>query len=285
MDDKIVAYVNGKLSAEELAVFEELLGKDEELAKEVTFYKDIAEVSEVRGEENLDSMIKGIEAELDAEGFFKAEAPEKFDEEEKNASKKSVSVTSASDNKDVRIRSFRFMTVFSIAASFLVLCMFYGGWWANTNYSNQAIALRHIDQQTVQSMVRGSNKNQTNVLFQGLEALENQDYPASIRHFEAIPTEEELYHQARLYLALAQFKSDAYLEAVVNAQIAAMPRTRFQEKARWLQINALLAAGQTDNDFQALLNDMIANSDDNYYQTKAQQLKQDLESGWRSLVF
>ena len=55
-------YVNGKLKGDAKKAFEAQLSTDQELAKEVAFYQDLAEVSEVLGDESLEAMIRKIDS-------------------------------------------------------------------------------------------------------------------------------------------------------------------------------------------------------------------------------
>lgn len=276
---KIEEYVNGKLDEQEKISFELLMAKDKELAKEVALYKSIANVSEVKGDEELDTLISGIGKELEEEDFF---IPEGKRQDSQSETVKSE-INKPTDS-EAEILPFRLITLISIAASFLVLCLVGGGWWAKANYSDRALTQQNFDQATINTMIRGEG-TKTNILSSGLEALANKNYKEAIPLFESISESEDLYPNARLYLALAQFKIEAYSDAAVNAKTVANLKTRFQEKARWLQINSMLAGGQTNEEFEALLDDLANNSSDDYYKTKAQQLKKEYHSIWRSWVF
>ena len=268
-------YVNGKLKGNSKKVFEAQLAADQELAREVAFYQDLSDVSEVVGDESLETLISGIDSELAAEDFF----------QEKDAMIKTIeSKTKTSDNKKGKRPVIKLRKLMSLAASILVLVTAGTLWWSNSNYSNESLASNYFNQQTILSISRTSGEN-TDIFGEGLKAIKSENYSEAIRFFSNISKQEEAYGEARLYLAIAQFKTQDYQYAISNAEIVAQSSSRFREKARWLQINAMLGSGQTSREFENLLTDMATNSPDNYYRNEASRLKKDLDRFWRKIVF
>lgn len=269
---QIEDYVVGKLDAKARKAFEARLATDENLAREVAFYQDIIEVSEVLGDEDLEAEIKSVGAKLEKAGFGME------DQSAENAIKKH----SFSTPKEPKIKKLPLHRILSIAAGFLILVVAGGLWWINANYGDQALATKYFHQEA-NALLRNAAPGEEDVLGSGLQFLTDENYAEAKSFFEAVPKSDEAFREARLYLALAQFKSKEYTAAASNAALAAQTKTHFQEKARWLQINALLAAGQTGAEFESLLNDMSVNSPDNYYRREAAKLKAQYESFWRTI--
>ncbi len=61
---KIERYAKGELEGNDLATFEQEIQDDEKLANEASFYKDMAQVIDLK------EQLKGIDANLEAEHFF-----------------------------------------------------------------------------------------------------------------------------------------------------------------------------------------------------------------------
>lgn len=269
--NKIEDYVNGKLDSSSAEAFEAELAKDEDLAKEVAFYKDLRVVAEVAGEEDFQKMTNEVVAELETEGFFAANA-QKQEEAKKETARPKLRVLRAESRKWL-----------ALAASILVLISVGTGWWANANYSDSSIAGRQFDAEIAASANR-SKQGTDDVFAEGLTALSNGNYEQAASFFATFPSDSESYEEARLYLTIAQFQSNNFTESIANAELVANTSTRFREKARWLQLNAMLASGQKGDEFENLLNEIATQSPDNFYRNKAKNLQKELTGFWRYFV-
>jgi hypothetical protein len=274
---EIEDYVNDKLEEEAKKAFETRLSKDTALAEEVAFYQDLATTSEMIGDEALKKSIGEIDKELFQEGFFS--------EAEKSVDAPVKPIQKTSPNSQAIIRSLNMRRIISLAASLLLITTFGITWWANANYSNESLAIGNFDNEAIQLINRSGSEQMTDIFGPGLAALNADNNTEAIRFFENIPASAEYYTEARLYLGIACFRNQEFQNALDNAEIVIQRSERFREKALWLKINTLLITGETGEEFKNLVNDMVQNSPDTYYQNEAKQLKNELDQFWRKFVF
>ncbi len=74
MLEKIIAYIENRMSAKERADFEQQLAADEQLRQETELLKDTLLGVELFGDENLRNSLTNIEKDLEKQGFLRAEA-------------------------------------------------------------------------------------------------------------------------------------------------------------------------------------------------------------------
>lgn len=273
-DNKILDFINGRMSATEAAAFRTAISADTALAAEVAFYESLNQVHEVIGDEELAATIAQTTAELEQTDFF-ADA-------EKDLTDTATTSTAKVRQLQPHNRS-SLRRVLGLAASVLLLISA-GFWWANTNYNNAALAGAQFGNTGVSSFMRGAASTE-DIFAAGMTALQQENYQAAANFFQTIPDSNVAFNEARLYLALSQFKLKHYASAIENAQLVQQRSERFGTKAQWLEINSRLANSDTSAIFQQQLNDLIENGDDPFYQKQARELKDKLESSWRKLVF
>jgi hypothetical protein len=258
LERKIVDYVNGQMDAAEQPDFERQMAENEELEREVNFYREVAQTTRKMEDQELRRLISATDHELAGEGFFEAQPSAKMR----------------------RLNPLRI--AIAIAASVLVLAA--AGWWyANSNYSNQALADRHFDAQVTQQMVR-SESGTEGLLSPGLQALSSGQWEEAILFFETIPESSGQYLESRLYLALAHYQSKDFKAALDIADEVRTSTSRFQQKARWLQLSSLLQLNETGDTFHLLLDDATTDNTDPYYQKMAKELEREMGSFWRKIV-
>lgn len=256
-EQRILDYVNGKMNEEDHRKMEAEINADDSLKKEVTFYQDIAKTTQKMEDDELRRLLSETDHELAGEGFF---------ESEPKARSRGI---------------FPIWKAVAVAAS-LALLLIVGWWHGNYNYNNQALAERHFDAGVVQNMVR-SNGGSDSPLSSGMTALSSRNYEEAISFFESIPDSSGQYPEARLYLAIARYQSGDFKSAFSQSSEVSESTSRFRQKARWLQINSLLELNETDTPFQTLLDEAVIDDTDPFYQKKALELRDDLESIWRKL--
>ncbi|GEM_PF-3216353 len=267
--NQIVAYLNNDLSAQDKTAFDQAMASDEDLVAEVQLYRDLYDVHEVIGDEELAASIQGANDVY----FNKAATAVPTD-------------TAGSEAKEAPIegKNVRLKWVLSLAAGFLLL-LAVGGWWAGRDYSNEALAANSFTNNQITSFVRSTGDATNDPFAGGLTALNQNNYEDAITFFSAFSEQDASYNEAVLYLALAQFKAGEYANAQSNAQLVIEQSPQFSAKAKWLLVNVLLANGETGNDFQQLLTEMAADEDNPYYQNKAIQLQKKLNVFWRGLTW
>lgn len=263
--NKIDALLNGKLSADDRTAFREEITKDTALEQEVKEHVLEREAIKLLLKEDYKTQIKAWRA----EGSAGATATTSTAHTAKERTLK----------PQVRTRSLR--PILSAAASILLLVV--GGFWfANNNYSNTALITdTYIDANTVGD--KGGNKLEEN-LQNGLAFYIDKDYDTAIRSFRAAGNTVD----ANYYLGHSHFKLGEYGEAVgYFNKVLAIDDLPSHIKPNQLEYNRLLAqvgAEDTGATFQQNLEQLIQNGQPPY-NTKAQALKDKMESFWRNFTF
>ena len=269
MDNQnIERYVRQLMDAAEQQAFQEEMHQDETLKEEVEFYEDVAALVRKR------KTLVDVQAELDAADFFAEETNVSTTDTEQEAR-----VVPMPDRRFGRVRS-----LLAYAASALVLVVAGSTWWANSNYSNEVIA--SMDYDYIASGMAARNDGVKDPFGEGITAIEQQNYDVAVRFFEAVPSTDESYTEALLYLAYTQYKQANYQAAINTAKqvIANQPTTTNRFNADWLIVQAQLADGDTGTAFEQNLATIASNNNPDF-QTQAQELQAKLNSFWRSLVF
>lgn len=258
---QILAYLNNQLTKADKIAFEKAMVADKALAEAVRLYEDLYDVHEVIADETLAATIQGAN-----DAYFN-----------KTATAKPIGIDGLErkDRGDKERKSVALKWGLGLAASFLLLLAI-GSWWAGRNYSHENLAMNNFNNKQIISFVRSTGDTTNDPFAEGLAALNKYDYETAIVFFTPLVTEVSFKNEAQLYLALAQFKAGDYANAQVNAREVMEKKSQFAPKAKWLLVNALLANGETGAAFQQLLNEMINDDANPYYQKKAQTLQEDL---------
>jgi len=120
---------------------------------------------------------------------------------------------------------------------------------------------------------------------QGLLAMKEENFTQATNFFEGITPTSEQYTEAQLYLSYIAYQQKNYAAAIDKATIVRSSDDLVQrQKAEWLQIQAMLANRQTDQNFQNLLV-KIATENRHLFQKEAIQLQKDMNSIWRKIIF
>jgi len=271
-EKQIDDYINGSLSKESKKAFEAQLAKDSNLANELNFRQQLSQSVQQVTETETNQAISEMVSSLEQEGYFEKLSNE-FNQNQPN--KKGLK----DNNKKILKLWPRILT---IAASLLLLIGVAFWFWAKQNYSNQALAQHSLTGSQMETLLR-SNQNNADIFEEGILALNQNNFTKAISFFKTIESTDNAFPDALLLLSIAQFKIGNYEEAISNSQQLVTRNTHLNSKANWIQLNAKLAANQLDEKFYQLLTQLIQDNNDPYYQQKALQLKNDLDSIWRKL--
>lgn len=162
-------------------------------------------------------------------------------------------------------------------------------WFAYSNYSNNALGNLSPNKMGFEGedIVRTIGDEVADPFAKGAIALTNKSYKEAATFFESIPDTSATYTQARLYLAYAQYELKEYTNTIANAKIVASQSNNAlsQQKAEWLQLQAMLGKGDTEGAVFDQLLDRIAANDKHVVQKEAGELQESMNSFWRGLVF
>lgn len=271
-NEDIISFVNGTMDDAERVAFAEQMAVDTTLKEEVTFFQSLSSTIQV------EKVMTEAVTELKDSGFFsQMEAEEKVTLSEQTTSK--------AEPKVVHFQKRRWLA-YAAAIGLLVVAL--GGlWWANTQYSNTALA--SLNAEELQLNISGNQKG-TNEIVNNFEkgevALEQKNYSEAIRFFESITSSDEKYSNALLYLAYAQLQAgqtEKAIQSATNLKSVSNDSKKLHQ-AEWVMVKANIK-GRADNaTVTELLDTIIANPNHSFFQ-EAKVLKRQLESGWRSFVF
>lgn len=176
---------------------------------------------------------------------------------------------------------------FLLLGLFLVLATLF--WFAYGNFSNAALSNLSPNKMGFEGkdIVRTIGDEVVDPFAKGAIALTNKSYKEAATFFESIPDTSSTYTQARLYLAYAQYELKEYTNTIANAKIVVnqSSNTLSKQKAEWLQLQAMLGKGDTDNVAFDQLLDQVAANEKHVVQKEAGELQTSMNSFWRGLVF
>jgi len=261
--DDIRNYLDGRLDKTANQYFEQYMQQHPEFREEVNFYKNLQQATvRVNKEKDFSELVQQVDQNLAQEHFFEKKSTE-------------VSTKPA--------RSRRIFLPLAIAASFLVLFWFGGQYWASQNYSNEALVASYFQPFEASSADRGTEETFSTQVDAGLQAFQQNDYVTAIEQFQAVPDSSTLYAQSRYYLGQSYMANGNFEEAIVAFEAAAATDdVRFQERADWHAIQAMLLADSSTERLQRSL-EAIINNPDHAYAGQAADLQKQLNSFWRKL--
>ena len=252
-------YLGGRMDISEKEAFEKKMKGDPKLAEEVDFYQKVSNIT-----------------------IWKA----LFEEAEEELSGSEEKVAKKNELSSAKVRRLNAGKVFAYAASFILLIVIGAFWYANANYSNEALSEIDSIRLDMENGTRRGDETIVDIFDKGINALKNEQYNIATKYFDSIPDSSESYTLARLFLAYSQIKALKFESAIINADIvinisASEPN---RQKAQWLKIQAMLQSDPTSSEFGLLL-DQVTNDDTHMFQKKASQLEDKLNSVWRKLTF
>lgn len=268
-DQDIDSYITKKMDGESSLKFEQLMAQDEVLSEEVVFRQGLIKAMKWKRQINI----------AHTEMLKKKAKPKPILEGVNEP---------VSEPINVPIRRIGFRRVLAYAASVSILALIGLSWFANNNFSDEQLAdnntrgLISLDD----GIFKGGEGTTKDPFEEGLNNLSQEEYAKAATFFEAIPTQNETYVQARLFLAFSQYHTKAYAAAIQNANIVIEKSldTKDKHKAEWLIIQSQLAQGTRDAAFYTQLKAIVDNPT-HTYRKQAVQLQMDLNNFWRKLVF
>ena len=260
MLDKIEAYLNGNMNAQEEKAFDIAIEKDPELAAAVDNFGVANDAIELLIEDNLRAELNNLKA------------------EEAGAS----NVVSINKKKPVaKMRSLR--TYLAAAASVALLLGFFGMNWAGGNYSDSALHGEFYSSYDMPNV--RSSQNVVNDFAEGLTAFKAENYSQAAQFFQGIVVDDPRYAEAQFYLGQSLLENKDFDGAAEQfKKVVSLNDVRYTEEAEWYQVLAHLSGENTNAEFDALLGKIAADKDHNF-NTKAVALQGKLNSFWRKLVF
>lgn len=255
--DKIEEYLSGAMAGEERQAFEAEVAANPALADEVGLLRLAREAVELEISDNL---------------------RQQFQEWDQSAAKS----TEEAEAKVVKMKPrANLRRILSIAATVLLLIAAGTFWFANNQYSSNAIA---GDLYSSISTMRRPNDTE-NTLNNALDAIRSGDYTQADQLLQTIQPADVNYADARYYLGHSYFQQERYTEAITALQnLGDQADINLRESANWLQVLSYLELDQSDNaTFQSLLSGMVSNTDHNHH-NDAVELEQKMNSFWFRLV-
>jgi tetratricopeptide (TPR) repeat protein len=151
--------------------------------------------------------------------------------------------------------------------------------WMTPQYTNEAILASHYQiDETFLSGDRGQDNSKVlaDPFAGAAQYYKDGEYGKAVEIYQAFPK-----HNKALYaLGHTQYKSQKYDQAILAfKKLVAKNSIEYNEKAEWYLLLSYLAANQTGDEFQHLLDKIII--DGGIYSTKAQNVKDEMNSFWR----
>ena len=265
ISDKITKYLMGNLSSPELEAFSAQLNADSELKEEVEFRRFVMEGVKSFNNEKLRASISSSMKEV-----------------EKPTGQISDKTTSTKSSSSGKIISFGRRQM-AIAASVLVLLTFGTFWNANQNYSNPSLVASYHDLPSPSVGLKGDAENNSDLFKEVAAAYSSKDFAEAIRQLSSVQPSPS-YNKAQFHLGNTYLEVNQPQDAIKVFQALLKIRdVRYQEEVEWL-----LAVAHLQNDdlssTNKQLNEILQNKDHSMYE-KALELKKQLNSFWRKLVW
>lgn len=251
--ERIDQYETGALSPTEQDAFEAELATNAELREALALYRQAGDVIEQQIENQLRAQLESWAA----AGQSAEQAPA---------------------GRVVRMRVG--WVRWAAAASVALLLGWFGFQWAGRQYTDQALYAGYYEKPADSAFRSGTAAGQ--VLQPGFAALQKGDWAAAQAFFSGVAATEERYAEAQYYLGHACLQAGQYTAAAAAFErCAAQGEAKFQEKAEWNQVLALLAAGQTETPAFKTLLARIAAAPNHSFAAQARALQRQLASFWR----
>ena len=185
------------------------------------------------------------------------------------------------DKEENSIRVLALRHSITIAAS-VILLLIAGGclWYANTQYTNLAIAQKHYISRGIGN-IRSVSIYQQQVAKANL-AFENQRYEEVIQLMSAIPEGDSAYVEAQYLLGVSHFENNAFQRSIPHFRKVVKRDHRQNQRAEWYMLLCFLVLNDTSS-FEKT-KDAILKSDSHYFKNELQKLLEDLQSNWRKLL-
>jgi tetratricopeptide (TPR) repeat protein len=250
-------YVNGQLSIEEKADFQQQLQQDPSLAQEVGLYKDIFSGLAIGGRKDMKAHLKALD-----EKSFSQEA----------ASKLQASVTENIKGKVIQSFWQRNAWLTGIAAC-LVLGLVAFLWVSNSSSANSLFAKYYAPYPNVVAAVERGETIQ-DATKQAMQAYESGDYTRAIQGLQQIANNDPEASSLYLYLGISYIETSQLDSAKVYLEKAtADAASKLHTQAKWYLALAYLKNKEKE---QAIVHLQSLSQESGVYAQKARQLLDDL---------
>ncbi|MBK9108715.1 MAG: hypothetical protein IPM92_10215 [Saprospiraceae bacterium] len=252
LQEEIIQYLNGELSAEAKLDFESRVKNDDVLANELQNYRNIMNGIEHWGESNLRAFIAQVDRDLEQQQFFTATIP---------AAKPKL-ISFFSEN-----RKFAMAAVFIGIVLFAFLLVYLNKESGkNSNLYAEFYQADANTTQTVLSQLDPYGFIPSNVPIDSIQwALENYqqgNYKASLSVFERCTNEEGIQNLCKYYVALNYLGlDDANKATSILNDLCASPNHELKTGACWYLALTLIKLDKEDSRIPTLLHEVRADRD------------------------
>lgn len=266
--EKIEAFINQQMSAEEKAAFKAAYKSDPVLEEALKLKILERETVQLLSEQSWRANIKQWNTDINGQAH------------------QTNSPAIVPPVKTSKVRSLR--GILSIAASILLLVSLGLGWWINANFSNTGLISGQYLSAAIAGDKGGSNTFDTQYE-QGVTAFTKTDYATTVQLLESLPIDNPNYIAAQYYLGHSYYLQKQYTAAIPAFQSVlaqnALPAFINRDKLKWNLALAYVANKQTNsNELNQLLQELSTQGVAPYNQ-KAKDLKNDLNSFWRTMFW
>lgn len=243
--DRVEAYIEGQIPAEERRQFEKELEENEDLKKEYEAYLASLQLLDELAFDALKHRAKSLENEK----------------------------TSG---------SLSFRRAWAIAAGILLLLVAGGLGYANLFYSNEALIMAYSPGDNTLRRAHQGTEDTEHAYYIAFQAWQEGDLNSAISHLLTIPPADPAYPQAQYFLANLYLETDRPDQAIrIFEALLERNDIRFADSSEWGLVLAYLQKGDMQT-LEARLEELIAQSNHPYHD-EALSLKRKLDSFWRKL--
>lgn len=174
----------------------------------------------------------------------------------------------------------------SIAAGILLFLIAGLGIWANQNFSDQALSAQLYANSTLPTVRSDEDTNQT--FGNALSAFSKKEYKTVLQLLKTTSSTDTYFREAQYLMAHANWQEKNYQQAATlfeSLLASPLPSNIDKEELTWNHLlTTLQLQGAKSEVFQKEMGVILGNTQHGYY-TKAKELNQQLNSGWRKLTF
>ena len=277
---QIEDYVNGALDEKANKDFESEVAQNEELAKEVAFYKKLNAVAGFAGKQDWKNLVEKTAATLKKEGFFDTDTQKEI---------KAPNTTKETPVVPIYRR-------FRAAAGFLLILVMLGYGFQSRRYSNDGLSNRY-EMDFMQGNFRGADRAPGEIpsatgiwtelpveeeLLEAREMVLEGRFPEAMQVYESVSFSAPKYNHAQYALGILRFGLNDYEGAWPYFDGLEDSGFYKEDKADWLAVVAMLRSGATSADLARKLNAII-DAGGHSYEKQARALQKDLGSLWRKI--
>lgn len=244
--ERVEAYAEGQMKAEDAAQFEKELQENNALKQEYEAYLASQKAMEGLAYDLLRAKMAKLEKKKEAKRFFIGRR------------------------------------MLSIAAGFLLLIAATSGLlYSNLSYSNQSLYADHFEFPNV-SLIRGESDAES-AYDNAVQAYQNKDFDTAVNELNAISAEESIYNSAQYFLGAVYLESKRPEQAAsVFQNLLQKNDKRYDKNVEWNLVLTYLQSGNTQEVNNRI--DAILAEPNHPFANQARQLKKNMNSFWRKML-